>query len=68
MRELKLSNHEQLFNISIIRSYDPTEFSKAFDKIDHNILIRKVAGVSVDGSLLRWFESYVVDRTQAIVY
>lgn len=41
MRELKLSNHEQLFNISIIRSYDPTEFSKAFDKIDHNILIRK---------------------------
>lgn len=43
-----------------------TDFSKAFDKIDHSILLAKLAGVGVHGNLLRWFESYVKDRCQAV--
>lgn len=43
-----------------------TDFSKAFDKIDHTILLEKLAGVGVYGSLLKWFDSYVTDRLQAV--
>ena len=43
-----------------------TDFSKAFDKIDHNILKNKLAGVGVHGSLLGWFSSYISNRTQAV--
>lgn len=44
-----------------------TDFSKAFDKINHSIMISKLAGVGVHGSLLRWFESYLTNRSQQVV-
>lgn len=44
-----------------------TDFSKAFDKIDHSILIRRLADVGVHGSLLRWIASYVNNRRQSVV-
>lgn len=43
-----------------------TDFSKAFDKIDHNVLLQKLADVGVDGNLLLWFKSYITNRTQAV--
>lgn len=43
-----------------------TDFSKAFDKVNHNILIDKLAGVGVQGSLLCWFASYLHGRMQKI--
>lgn len=38
------------------------DFSKAFDKVNHKLLIAKLAGYGVGGSLLRWLESYLSDR------
>ncbi|XP_044753613.1 uncharacterized protein LOC123313016 [Coccinella septempunctata] len=44
-----------------------TDFSKAFDKIDHSIIISKLADVGVHGSLLRWLDSYLRNRSQRVV-
>ncbi|KAG7305587.1 hypothetical protein JYU34_009672 [Plutella xylostella] len=43
-----------------------TDYSKAFDKICHNTLIKKLELFGVHGDLLRWLESYLRDRTQAV--
>ena len=41
------------------------DVSKAFDCIDHNILLQKMAKIGFTGSSLKWFESYLV-RTQTV--
>jgi hypothetical protein len=43
-----------------------TDFSKAFDKVPHNILINKIKALGVNGPLLSWLESYLADRTQIV--
>lgn len=43
-----------------------TDFSKAFDKINHSILIKKLSRIGMHGDLLRWIESYVGNRCQAV--
>ena len=43
-----------------------TDFSKAFDKINHNILIAKLAEIGVHGDFLKWFTSYVYNRSQIV--
>ncbi|KAL0871522.1 hypothetical protein ABMA27_005236 [Loxostege sticticalis] len=44
-----------------------TDFEKAFDKVDHEILLNKIAYNGIRGNLLRWFASYVLNRTQKVV-
>lgn len=44
-----------------------TDFSKAFDRIDHVILLKKLFNLGIRGDLYRWFSSYVFNRTQAVV-
>lgn len=43
-----------------------TDFSKAFDKIDHFIMLNKLEDIGVCDSLLAWFESYLFDRSQFV--
>lgn len=44
-----------------------TDFQKAFDKIDHKLLLNKIAYNGIRGDLLRWFISYITNRTQKVV-
>lgn len=44
-----------------------TDYSKAFDRIRHSILLRKLANIGIRGDLLRWFSSYIHNRSQAVV-
>ena len=51
------------------RQYDVNvmDFSKAFDKVPHQRLLRKAAYYGVTGSLLKWLESFLKDRTQRVM-
>ena len=43
------------------------DFSKAFDKVPHRLLLTKLETLGITGSLLSWFESYLTDRQQRVV-
>ena len=42
------------------------DLSKAFDTVDHKILISKLKNYGVRGNNLKWFESYLNNRKQFI--
>jgi hypothetical protein len=43
-----------------------TDYSKAFDKISHPLLLSRLNEVGIHGDLLRWLQSYLRDRSQAV--
>ncbi|XP_070610299.1 uncharacterized protein, partial [Erythrolamprus reginae] len=43
------------------------DFSKAFDKVDHNLLIHKLKKNGVDYYTCRWINSWLTNRTQRVV-
>ena len=43
-----------------------TDFAKAFDKVPHATLLRKLSAYGVSGSLLRWIEAYLTNRKQYV--
>ena len=42
------------------------DLSKAFDTLDHNILIKKLAHFGINGTPLEWFTSYLTGRSQYV--
>ena len=42
------------------------DFSKAFDKVDHEILLRKVWNIGIRGKLFDWIADFLRDRTQTV--
>ena len=40
------------------------DLKKAFDTIDHEIILRKLSYFGADRATIKWFQSYVSDRTQ----
>lgn len=45
-----------------------TDFSKAFDRVDHNILINKLAKFNLPLNLIHWIRSYLSNRRQFVRY
>ena len=43
------------------------DIPKTFDRVWHRGLILKLESTDIRGKLLKWFHSYLTDRTQAIV-
>merc|ERR1712055_1149839 len=43
------------------------DFAKAFDKVDHQILLKKLHGYGVRGKLLTWLNCYLSNRQQTVV-
>lgn len=44
-----------------------TDFSKAFDRIDHCHLLKKLALFGLNKSVIQWFQSYLSNRSQFVV-
>ena len=44
------------------------DMSKAFDCVDHNILLQKMKVYGIKGSAFSWFESYLSDRRQRVIF
>ena len=44
------------------------DLSKAFDTVDHQILIKKLQCYGIDGTALEWFKSYFCNRKQYISF
>ena len=42
------------------------DLSKAFNTVDHQILIKKLQYYGIDGTALEWFKSYLSNRKQHI--
>ena len=43
------------------------DFAKAFDKVNHQYLITKLANYGIEGNLLNWIISFLKDRRQRFV-
>ena len=41
---------------------------KAFDTMDHNMLIQKLEHYGINGKSLSWFKNYMTNRKQYIQY
>jgi hypothetical protein len=42
------------------------DLSKAFDLVDHDILLRKMSRMGIRGIALKWFQSYLENREQRV--
>ena len=43
------------------------DFSKAFDKVSHNLLTLKLKNYGIQGKTNKWIHSFLSNRTQAVV-
>ena len=42
------------------------DFAKAFDKVDHGVLLRKLRALGVSGTILKWIGAFLSNRKQAV--
>ena len=61
--QISKSFEKNLFTLGVF-----IDLSKAFDTVDHDILLSKLKNYGVKGNNLKWFESYLKNRKQFISF
>ena len=51
------------FNVDVIY----LDFAKAFDKVDHGILLQKMHNIGIRGKIFRWIREFLKERTQSVI-
>ena len=59
-KEEKLNNDEEVDVIYL-------DFAKAFDKVDHAVLLAKLGRNEIGGHALRWIKEFLLNRKQTVV-
>ena len=54
---------ENNFNIDVIY----LDFAKAFDKVDHCLLMKKLRAFGISGKILNWISAFLEDRQQQVI-
>ena len=65
-----LSNYDKIMDILESGANADTiylDFAKAFDKVDHAIVLKKLSLMGVHGKLLNWIESFLTSRSQMVL-
>ena len=44
------------------------DLSKAFDRVSHEILLKKLSTFGFSENVIGWFSEYLSDRTQSVIY
>ena len=57
-----LDNMEKGYNVDVVY----LDFAKAFDKVDHGILLQKLKSLGIRGKFSNWIESFLTNRKQFI--
>lgn len=42
------------------------DLSKAFDTLDHSLLIQRFSAIGLDQAACNWFKNYLTDRSQCV--
>ena len=65
-----LAHFDEIFH-NLEQSHDSDviylDFSKAFDKVDHNLLIKKLQLYGICGKTLQWLKAFLLNRTQKVI-
>jgi len=61
LNHLSKANNKKLYTIAIF-----CDLQKAFDTVDHQILLRKLSNLGVTNVSLKWFENYLSNRKQFV--
>ena len=62
-----LNDFTKTFNSSGQTDAILLDFSKAFDKVDHKILLSKIDAMGIQGPLHDWMSSFLKDRLQYVI-
>ena len=44
------------------------DLKKAFDTVNHHLILKKLFSYGIRGTILKWFESYLTDRLQFVTF
>ena len=67
--QLVLTHHQWTRVLDEGRQVDVAflDFSNAFDRVSHSVLLKKLCGFGISGSILQWCESYLSEQQQRVV-